>query len=228
MAVDTVNVGASGLLDSGVPWASCKGAPVDENEAPDYGQTPVSWGWGFASRPYRQNGEGFAVGFTVDAPGYDGVLVGGYDPRAANAYGNLGEGETAVFATGKGFDSRAIFGDRVFSLMVGDDLIVQIDAKKKRIIANTPGGSLQLGSGGASLVDETGKASITCKGGVVTILGKVVLGKNTPTTTVVSNALLYAELVKIQASLNSNVPTPTVPYVPTPLPVGAGAPGVYV
>lgn len=225
---DTVDVGASGLLESGTVWTSAKGSPVDDDDAPDYGRAPVAFGFGFAGRPYRQNEEGFAVGFSVEAPGYDGVLVGGYDPRAAGAYGNLGEGETAVFATGDKFDARAIFGDRVVSIMVGDDMLLQIDAKKKRFIANTPGGSLQLGSGGATLVDETGSASITCKGGTVTILGNIALGTNAPGSTLVSNNLLFAELTKIAASLASNTPTPSVPYVPTPLPVGAGTPGVYV
>lgn len=228
MSVEVVDLGASGLKPTGAVWASCKGASVDDDEAPDFGETPVCFALGFVARPAPADSRGFAQGFVIDAPGYDGVLIGAQDVRCAETYGKLGAGETAVFATGKDYDARALFKDRNISLIVGDNMILQIDGKKKQAILNTPGGTLKISEkDGAVLVDDTGKAMLQLKGGVASLAGKVVLGGRSPLAPVADANKVMAELTKIVAALSAiagAVPTAN-PYM---APGQVGAAGVSI
>lgn len=227
MSVDTIDLGSSGLEESGTVWATCKGAEIAENEAPDFGRVPVSYGVGFASRPYRADERGFAQGFVVEAPGYDGVLIGGHDSRCAKTYGNLAEGATTMFATGKDFDSRVILGDRIASIVVDDDVIVQLDGRRKEIRVNTPGGTFKSGKAdGLVLADGTGKSIVQLKDGVTLIGGKTVLGGRNPYDAPASNTKVMIELAKIAATFAALSSPPPSPYVPSPL--GVGTPGVSI
>lgn len=226
--MEVVDLGASGIEASGTIWATCKGSPVDDDDAPDYGRAPIACALGLAARPFRKNDAGFAQGFILEAPGYDGVVIGAHDSRCASTYGNLGEGETALFATGEDFDSRVILGDRIASLVVGDDMVLQIDGKKKSAMVNSPGGTFLCSKdAGVCLVDEGGKALIQLKGGNAMIGGKVVLGGRAPFAPVADANKVLIELTKISAALTAiaaAVPTANSYVVPTPV----GAPGVFI
>lgn len=227
--LESVELSASGLSESGVPWATAKGPPVGEgDDAPDYGKTPVAFGLGIAARPYRKNEKGFAVGFVAEATGYDGILVGGFDSRSAATYGNLKEGETALFATGEDYDSRVLLGDRLASIIVSDDIIIQLDGKKKQVVINTPGGSIKASKkDGVVLVDETGKGMIQIKGGNVSIPCGVVLGGRNPVGMVADSLKVMAELVKIKADLTAIATFAGTSSTYIPATTGVGASGVF-
>jgi hypothetical protein len=209
MTMEVVELGASGLESSGTVWATCKGPPVDENDAPDYGKAPLAFALGFAARPWRKTDKGFAQGYLFEATGYNGVVVGANDPRTASTYGDLGEGETAVFATGEAFDSRAIFGDKVLSLIVGDNMVLQIDRNEQQAILSCPGGTLKISAdNGALLCDQSGKAMVHLQDGVAMIGGQVVLGGRNPGSNLADAAKVDAEFSRIWNMFSSWTPVP--------------------
>ncbi len=181
--LDLVDLAASGLdQKTNAVWVQCKGAPVSEDEAPDFGRAPFMQALGVSSRPAPANEKGNAQGImAVGVCGYDGVCVGAHDNRCSKVFGEIKPGETALHATGENFDSRVLCKDQLVAIVVGDDMVFVVDRKKKQIVMNCPGGTLQLGGGnGVLLMDETGKASLQLKGGVAMLLGNVVLGGRNP------------------------------------------------
>lgn len=180
--LDLVDLGASGLdAENNSIWVQCKGAPVSDDEAPDYGQTPFWQCLGIAARPYGADDSGSAQGIVADVPGFPGVCIGGHDSRAAKVFGELKPGESALHATGKDFDARILCKDQNVSTVVGDDHVIIVDRKNRQIVLNNPGGTLQISQdNGILIVDETGAAGLQIKSGVVSVFGsQVVLGGKT-------------------------------------------------
>jgi hypothetical protein len=183
--LDIVDLGASSLNDANVPVAQCQGAPVDDGEAPDYGEVPLMCTLGLAARPAPAGG-GNAQGVVLDGvPGFGAVCVGAFDPRTADTYKSLGPGETAVFSTGGGFDSRLLLKDQSASLIVGKDCVIGIDRKAQKISITGFGATVQL-SAASGIVLAQGGASIVIKGGTIALLGNVVLGGRQPLAPVLS------------------------------------------
>lgn len=229
MNFELVDLGASELDErSGVVWSQCKGAPIDENDAPDFGKAPLMAALGVAARPAPANDKGSAQGVAVDGlGGIDGAVIAAHDPRAAKVYGEISAGETAVFATGDGFDSRALCKEQLFAIVVGDDYVVTVDRKNKSINIACPGGMIQVSAKtGITLCDSSGNGSLRLDGGTSALLGQVILGGGKPFAPVSDSIKVQAELAKISASIASliTVAGGGAPYVPAPV----GAAGVFL
>jgi hypothetical protein len=184
---DIVDIGAASLdPETGMVVAQCKGAEVEGGEAPDYGALNLMFGLGFAAVPAPANENGNAQAVLLDdCPGQDGVCVGAVDSRTTQTYYELGPGETAVFSTGEGFDSRILFKDQLVAIVVSDDVAIVIDRKNKKITTAAFGMVDEMSdANGRVMTDETGKASIQLKNGVISLTGTVVLGGRTPTSPV--------------------------------------------
>jgi hypothetical protein len=176
---DIVDIGAASLdPETGMVVAQCKGAEVEGGEAPDYGALNLMFGLGFAAVPAPSNENGNAQAVLLDdCPGQDGVCVGAVDSRTTQTYYELGPGETAVFATGEGFDARILFKDGLVSIVVDDDIVFMMDRKSKKVITNAFGMVHEMSAAnGHTLTDETGSASIQLKKGVIALTGTIVMG----------------------------------------------------
>jgi hypothetical protein len=177
--------GASTLdPDTGTPLIQCKGEPVsksDEDDAPDYGQIPYMCALGLFAKPAPKDADGAAQLLVDDSvPGMDGAVVGGYDLRTVgDIIGEIGAGETAVGATGKGFASRVLCKDRMLALMVDDDTMIILDGKKKSIQLVAGGAIVEIGKDGILL--RGGGAELDLSKGLAAVVGTVVLGGRTPT-----------------------------------------------
>lgn len=175
---------SSAKLDpkTGMVTAVCKGSEPEGGEPPDYGSVNMLFALGFAAVPAPANGNGSAQGVLLDdAPGQDGVVVGAVDARTTQTYYELGPGETAVFSTGEGYNARILFKDQLIALVVEDDVAIIIDRKNKKITTAAFGHVDEMSeANGRVMTDETGKASIQLKNGIVAITGTIVLGGRTP------------------------------------------------
>jgi hypothetical protein len=189
--MELVDLGASGLdEESNSIWVQCKGIEVADGEAPDFGKTPYLPCLGVAARPAAANDKGNAQGVVVNVAGFDGVCVGAHDPRAAKIFGKLEPGETAVFSTGDGFDSQILFKNQLLAIIVGDDMVIVVDRKKKQIVLNAEGCAVQVGGGnGILLLDETGVAGLQLQGGKAMLFGtQTIVGGKTAVTPVAMQA----------------------------------------
>jgi hypothetical protein len=175
---------SSAKLDprTGMVTAVCKGAQPEGGDPPDYGSVNMVFALGFAAVPAPANDNGSAQGVLLDdAPGQDGVVVGAVDSRTTQTYYELGPGETVVFSTGDGFDSRIFLKDGMVALVVDDDLAVIIDRKNKQTTITGHGCHWeQSKKNGTVFTDETGKASIQLKNGTIALTGTLVMGGRTP------------------------------------------------
>lgn len=206
---ELVDLGASGLDErTNAIWVQCKGAPVGDEDAPDYGKAPLVSALGVSARPAPATQAGSAQGVVASVDGFDGVCIGAHDPRASKTFGEIAPGETSLHATGEGFDARVLCKEQQVAIIVGDDMVFTIDRKTKQIVANCKGGTFKISeSDGVFMTDATGKAGIQVKGGNVVITGNVVLGGRTPAFAVA------------QVPLQVGIPT-TGPGVPVPAAMG--------
>jgi hypothetical protein len=187
--ISVVDLGSSSLNSSNVVEAQCQGTPVTDEAAPDFGKVPLMFGLGFAARPAPANNQGNAQGVVLDdVAGFEAVCVGAFDPRSTQVYQNLAEGDTAVFATGEGFDSQLLCKDQVAALMVGDDCVIAINRRDKKIAVTGFGATIELSESGIVLAE--GGAAIVIKGGTISLIGNVVLGGMTPSAPVLSGTPL--------------------------------------
>lgn len=209
--MELVDLGASELDNtSNVVWAQCKGTPIDDDEPGfDYGKPPVMCSLGVSSRPYPADSRGSAQGVVADISG-DGAVIAAHDPRASGVYGEIQPGETALHATGPDFDSRALAKEQVFAIVVGNDYVVSIDRKNKKIVVNSPGGQIQVSEdSGITIVDSSGKGSLRLQDGVVALMGSVILGGGNPTSSAADATKVDAEFKKIWNMFSSWTPSPT-------------------
>lgn len=218
--MELVDLGASRLDEnSGVVIAEAKGAPIDEDDAPGYNSSPLMACPGVAHRPAPANEKGAAQGIAAQVAGLDGVIIAGHDPRAAKIYGEIKDGETAVFTTGDGYDARVLCKDQMVAVIVGDDYVFQIDRKKKQIVLNTPGGDIRISEkSGVSITDGDG-ATIQLYKGVNALSGQCILGGRKPVGTAAQAEKVDANLLAISgaiAALAGALGIVPSPYIYTP------------
>lgn len=182
---DFVDIGASKLdEDTNVLLVQAKAAQIgdDEDDAPAYDDTPVFGQLGLQARPYHKTDEGNVQGVVdTSLPGTNGVVTSMRDARAASAkvVEELGEGETALHATGPGFDARVFCKDQMVAQMVGDDCAVVLDRKEKKYTISCFGHHIEVSeANGIALVADG--AGIQIKGGMVIITGQIVMGGRNP------------------------------------------------
>lgn len=206
--LELVDLGASTLdKSSGAVIAEAKGAPINADEAPSYNSAPMMPCLGVACRPAAADARGSAQGIAAQVGGLDGVIIGGHDPRAAKIYGEIKDGETALFATGDGYDCRVLCKDQMLSVMVGDDYVFLIDRKKGQVAINSPGGDFRIAEkSGISLI--SGGALGQFAKGVISLVGKIVLGGRKPVGTVAQAEKVDAHIALIWSVLTGFVPVP--------------------
>jgi hypothetical protein len=179
-----VDLGSAKLNPTtGMVTAQCKGTEREDGQAEDFGDVNMAMCLGFAAVPAPADGDGNAQGFILDdVPGQDGVCVGATDARSTKSYAELGPGETAMFATGKDFDSRVFCKDQLVAIVVGKDCTIVVDRKAKKIaLSSNCGGYVEISeSNGVTLAAPGGGASIQLKGSVISLVGTVVLGGRDP------------------------------------------------
>jgi hypothetical protein len=207
---ELVDLGASGLDErTNAVWVQCKGAPVSDEDAPDFGRAPFMCALGVSARPAPATQAGSAQGVLDSVAGVDGVCYGGHDPRASNVFGQIKDGETALHSTGEGYDARVLCKDQMLAQIVGDDHVIVIDRKNGQIVLNCPGGAIKISkSDGIVLADDTGNAGIQITGGMVSVFGQVVLGGRNPVAAVA--------MVPPQVGLTTTgtgIPVPAAPGV---------------
>lgn len=161
MILDTVELGASSIDDNGVLRAQSLGEELPDGTVPTGGELPIFCALGIAARPAPANENGAAEGIVAKTVGRDGVIVGAVDGRAAKAYGEIGPGETAVFATGENYDARALFKNRQVSLLIGDNMLIDFDNRPgkekisilafKQLFRMDPKNGICLQAGGAGM-----------------------------------------------------------------------------
>lgn len=231
MDIEIVDLGASGLSDtSGAIWAQALGGEIDEDSgaAPDYGKAVMMHALGLAARPAPKDANGSAQGLCTNASGVD-VCFAGHDPRSAKVYGEIDSGESAFFATGKGYDSRALAKKQLFAIIVGDDHVFVVDRTNGQIVLNCPGGAIKVSKAdGVVASDASGTATLQLKDGKTMLGGEVILAGRSPVGSVAWAEKVEAELVKIATTLASIAgSTFGVPYVFTPG-TSVKAPGISI
>lgn len=207
---EIVDLGASGLDErTNAVWAQCKGAPVSDEDAPDYGKAPMMCALGVSARPAPATQAGSAQGVVVNVDGVDGVCVGAHDARASEVFGELSPGDTALHATGAGYNSRVLCKDGMLAFVVDDDIVIQISREPKQVAISCPGGAFKISpTDGVVVSDETGQAGIQCKGGQTIIKGNsVIIGGAAP--------VMAVAMVPVTVGL----PT-TGPGIPVPAAMG--------
>lgn len=160
----------------------CKAAPVDEDgeEAPDYGRAIFASCLGVTARPAPADDSGAAeLLVDDDVPGLDGVVIGGRDPRSADVIAELGDGETCLHSTGPGFGSRVFCKDQLVAIVVGDDTVINVDRKNKKITVAGFGCVFEMSDAQGIVLGEPGGAALILKNGSAMLkAASVFLGEN--------------------------------------------------
>lgn len=178
MSLEFVELGASTIDDNGVVRVQSKGEPITEDEVPDLGQIPLMSSLGLVARPAPANTNGAAQGLAARVPGGH-VLVGGADARTAKVYGELGPGETALYATGENFEARVFCKDQRVCIFVGDDVALDLDRKGGQVSLNAFGQVFAISKEGG-LTMSSGQATLQVVGPNIVLDGVVVVGGREP------------------------------------------------
>jgi hypothetical protein len=184
VSCDIVDIGASRLdPETNELKVQAKSAPIgdDDDDAPDFGDTPLVCALGVVARPYPRTAEGSAQGvIDTSLPGTNGWIVAARDYRSVHVVEELAAGETALHSTGKDFDARVFCKNQLVAIMVGDDVAVVIDRKNESISITGFGRHSEISrENGVAMTDGEG-ASIQLKGGVICLTGQIVLGGRQP------------------------------------------------
>ncbi len=174
---------SSSRLDptTGALLVRCKGPSVsddDDEQRPDYGELPFFGCPGVTSKPAPADKDGTAAEYAVEkVPGSDGIVVGGRDVRTADVIEELGDGETCLHATGKGFGSRVFCKDNLVAIVVGDDVVINIDRREQKIQIAAFEQMFEMNGKTKEINLTTGDAGLQIGHGKVIVHGELVPGK---------------------------------------------------
>lgn len=135
----------------------------DESDVEDYGDIPLSNALGVTALPAAADDDGSAEGIAVEVSSYGYACVGARDTRCSDVVGQLKAGETAVHNTGgdKTKRSRAFFKEDCASIIVGNDVVLMLDRKNKKITITGFGHIFEMSeANGVTLAPKGGKAGI--------------------------------------------------------------------
>ncbi len=180
---DIVDLGASKLDErTNALLVQCKSSAVGvtDDEAPDFGDTPVFGAGCVTGIPWPKDDRGSAQGIIDESlPGTNGAVTGWRDTRVAKVVAEMKPGEGCLHSTGPEFDSRVFCKDQLVAIVVGNDTTITVDRKNKKISIVGFGCNFSISeAGGIAMTD--GKAMIQVKDGVISLSGQVVLGGRTP------------------------------------------------
>lgn len=180
--MDLADIGGSSLdKRTNTLLVQCKSAPMgeDENDAPQLGDAPILGALGVTARPWPKDARGTAQGVVAQVPGSNGAVIAARDTRSAAVVAQLAPGETCLHSTGKDFDSRFFCKDQHAAIVVGDDTVISVDRKNKKISITGFGASFQI-SEHSGICMAQGGAMIQVKDGIISLMGKIVLGGRNP------------------------------------------------
>lgn len=170
----------------GLPRASMQrfiddNAPDDE-KAEDFGEMPQAFALGLMALPAPASEDGTCAELVYESEvgGFPAIAVGGFDARCTDVAGKLTSGDTAVFGTHRDSAKRAkvLCKENALSLLVGNDLLLQLDRENKVFTISGFGALFQFDDEQVLITDPQGKSFIKMKDGVITLSGNVVLGNS--------------------------------------------------
>jgi hypothetical protein len=152
-----------------------------EDDAPGFDDAPLFGALGIAAVPWPKDERGNAQAVVDESiPGYNGVITGMRDARAAGIVQELGPGETAIHSTGPDFDSVVFLKKQMLALMVGDDMAFVMDRDAKKITLTAFGMVLEF-SPAQGITLTNGQATMQMFGPLISLAApSVVLGGRVP------------------------------------------------
>lgn len=165
---------------------------IDGGDVEPYGQLDFFGALGVTAMPAPEDERGAAEAVVMPVGGTDGSVVASRDLRATALYGQLKPGETALHSTGKGFGSQVLCKDKKVAAMAGPGSAMVLDGGAKRYAVQV--GTSQILLEGDSAVISAGGCKIIMQGGVISLVGKVVLGGITPLLPVTGGPGLLADI----------------------------------
>ena len=172
----------------GLPRASCQrivqdDAPNNDERGEEFGDMPLACALGVMALPAPASSDGTSAEGVIegDVGGFPGVVVGAWDARCTDVAGQLSPGDTCLHGTHPDATNRAKYfcKDGAASIVVGNDLILQLDRKNKSVTISAFGALFQITDTQTLITDPQGKAFISLKDGAIQISGNVVLGNAT-------------------------------------------------
>lgn len=183
---DIVDLGSSKLDErTNTLIVQCKSAPMgsDENDAPDFGDTPMLGQVGVTCRHWPKDDRGAAQGVIDESlPGTNGWCIAARDPRCASVVAELGPGESCLHSTGPDFDSRFFCKEQLAAMVVGDDCAMVMDRKNKKFTITCFGCHFEMSEANGIVLSQGG-VSIQLKD-LIALTGMTVLGGRTPVAAV--------------------------------------------
>ncbi len=186
--LEIVDLGASVLdPETGAQIVRCKGGAVSEEDAPDYGETPVFQCLGVTSVPFPADETGGAQGIVAQLPGVDGAIIGARDTRTSAVVGNIKGGDTILHSTGPSQSAQVQCKESKRQVVLatkdseGKTALLSLDGKNDKVQIAAFGFMIEVSrEQGIVMSSETGGASLQIKGSVISLCGQVVLGGRTP------------------------------------------------
>lgn len=178
-----VSLGSSHLEEqSRFVRIQCVDGPYDDGSTEEvWGECAVIGQGGITAKPFPATDEGRAYGLVVDGvAGHEGVLVGWRDSRCTKVYGEIQPGDTVLHGTGPNHQSQVRCGEQYVAVMVGNDVAINVDRKKKKIQISGFGHMFEMSDTGGISMFEKGGAGICAKDGKLALVGAVVAGGIVP------------------------------------------------
>jgi hypothetical protein len=169
-AFDLVTLAYGTIADDGsIAWRAY--APLTgDDDTEDFGDLAVYQSLGVTSRPFPADDDGRAEGAVLRGAGGLGILFGGRDSRCSGIYGQLGDGDSCLHATGP--DAIAQVQTKANRQVVGftkdadgDGMIQLLDGDAGKVQISYAGAIIEINKaeGHVLIVSPSGGASITLK-----------------------------------------------------------------
>jgi len=205
---DIVQLGTSEVDDdTGVPVVQAANRiGEDETDLEQFGDVAMFGALGVTALPAAKTKDGAAEGVILrSCGGSEGMCIAARDSRTNKTVGDLGPGETALHATGDGFDSRIVCREQSIALVIGDPVKVgfQLDNLAKKVQLAAFGHFVEVSEEwGIVLAAHGGKSFISIKGDTIWIKApKLLLGDKptVPVSTGISPAVVASPGVLVPA-----------------------------
>lgn len=174
--------------ETGAPLVSAKQPITGDDDVEDFGDAPLMQCLGVSSAPYGKTDEGYCEGVIATGVGSrDAVCLGARDTRTAKIIGKLAPGDTVVHTTGPNQAAQLQLKEaKKQALLVtkttdGKTAVCGLDGSNDKFSVALLGYMVEVSAAnGICFVDNTGKAGIQIKDGIVSVFGMVVLGGRSP------------------------------------------------
>ena len=187
MTLEIAKLGASRLVDSGLPVVTATNAVTGDDDVEHFGEVDVYGALGVTARPWPADDAGHAEGIIARGAGNtEGVLLGARDRRSGKIYGALADGDVCLHSTGPKQAAQVLCKEEssTVALMTKDtsakDIGLVINGAENRSQWFARGAQIQLCEDGSILIKEKGGAGIHLKDGNLIFYGTPLIGKGVP------------------------------------------------